>query len=90
MTSLFYTQNTVFGGKMNEIEKEIERNETLKEVQQLLIKQTEKGLLKYGRSVEPDALTSIEWLTHMQEEMLDGLIYATIAKRKIKELLEGD
>lgn len=75
---------------MNEIEKEIERNETLKEVQQLLIKQTEKGLLKYGHSVEPDALTSIEWLTHMQEEMLDGLIYATIAKRKIKELLEGD
>ena len=74
---------------MSEAEKEIETNETLSEIKQLLIKQTEKGLAKYGHSVRPDELDVEQWLTHMQEEMLDGLVYATIAKQKVRELLKG-
>jgi hypothetical protein len=35
------------------------------------------GELKYGVTLERDDLTEAEWLTHLQEELLDALNYAT-------------
>lgn len=33
------------------------------------------GLKKYGVTMEREDLTDIEWLTHLQEELLDGAVY---------------
>ena len=33
------------------------------------------GLKKYGVTMEREDLTNIEWLTHLQEELLDGAVY---------------
>ena len=35
----------------------------------------EVGLKKYGVTMEREDLTNIEWLTHLQEELLDGAVY---------------
>tara|TARA_R110002012_G_scaffold125464_2_gene276974 strand:+ start:6388 stop:6585 length:198 start_codon:yes stop_codon:yes gene_type:complete len=35
----------------------------------------EVGLAKYGVTMEREDLTRIEWLTHLQEELLDGAVY---------------
>ena len=35
----------------------------------------EVGHKKYGVTMEREDLTNIEWLTHLQEELLDGAVY---------------
>lgn len=40
------------------------------------IKERQKvGLKKYGKSVADNPLSTLEWLNHLQEELLDGAIY---------------
>jgi hypothetical protein len=42
-----------------------------------------KGEAKYGTTMDRNDLSIQEWLTHLQEELLDGAIYI----QKLKELL---
>jgi hypothetical protein len=42
-----------------------------------------KGEAKYGTTMERGDLSIQEWLTHLQEELLDGAVYV----QKLKELL---
>ena len=42
-----------------------------------------KGESKYGTTMERGDLSIQEWLTHLQEELLDGAVYI----QKLKELL---
>ena len=35
----------------------------------------EVGEKKYGTTMERDDLTPIEWLTHLQEELMDACVY---------------
>ena len=41
-----------------------------------------KGETKYGTTMERGDLSIQEWLTHLQEELLDGAVYI----QKLKEL----
>lgn len=68
------------------IQQEIENNEILSEVQALLVSQTEKGIVKYGKTVTTNALTVEEWIEHLQQELLDGLVYSTAIKQIVSEL----
>ena len=34
-----------------------------------------KGKLKYGTTMERDDLTLMEWLQHLQEELMDAVVY---------------
>lgn len=68
---------------------EIKNNPVLSAVMDKFIQQTEKGLVKYGHSVNPDELSEIQWIDHFQEEMIDAFIYSEIFKQKLKELEES-
>lgn len=35
----------------------------------------DKGWHKYGKSMERHDLSLIEWLTHLQEELMDATVY---------------
>ena len=35
----------------------------------------EKGKEKYGTTMERDDLTFIEWIQHLQEELMDAVVY---------------
>lgn len=61
----------------------MEYNETLRNVEALLRKQTEKGFRKYGVVVEPDRLTDVQWIDHAMEELIDTLVYLQCLKEKL-------
>lgn len=43
----------------------------------------EKGLQKYGVTCERGDLSISEWLTHLQEELMDAAVYIEKAKYEI-------
>jgi hypothetical protein len=44
----------------------------------------EEGLRKYGVNTERTDLTSLEWLQHLQEELMDGAVYIEKLKKELK------
>lgn len=45
----------------------------------------EVGKLKYGTTMERDDLTLIQWLQHLQEELMDAAVYVEKLKGEIGE-----
>ena len=45
------------------------------------------GLNKYGTNTERTDLDTLEWLQHLQEELMDGAVYIERLKGDVKELL---
>lgn len=68
------------------IEDEILANPVLREVRDLLENQTAKGLAKYGNTVNPSDYSTIEWIEHARQELMDELVYLTVLKQKLEEL----
>ena len=66
----------------------VEENVVLNNVQQLLKNQTEKGLKKYGHTVNPDNLDFDSWVNHACEELIDLLVYLQCLKEKHKNMIE--
>lgn len=64
---------------------EINKNAVLSEVLGVLVSQTEKGLKKYGNSVNPNEYSTIEWIQHAIEEHADAIVYLTVLKNKLVE-----
>lgn len=46
-------------------------------------KRSERGLEKYGTTLDRNDLTNLEWLQHLQEELMDATLY--IEKLKDEE-----
>lgn len=44
----------------------------------------ETGKKKYGVTMEREDLTFLEWIQHLQEELLDAAVYAEKLKEEIK------
>ena len=45
----------------------------------------EQGLIKYGVNTERNDLTTLEWLQHLQEELMDASVYIEKLKNEMKE-----
>jgi hypothetical protein len=45
---------------------------------------SETGIKKYGRTLDRDDLSFIDWLNHLQEELMDATLY--IEKLKMKQV----
>lgn len=52
---------------------------------ELVKKQSDKGLKKYGCPVNPDALPPEEWIQHLKEELADALVYITALEHHLKK-----
>ena len=44
----------------------------------------EEGLLKYGVNTDRNDLTTLEWLQHLQEELMDASVYIEKLKNEMK------
>ena len=42
---------------------------------------SERGIKKYGRTLDRDDLSILDWLNHLQEELMDATLYI----EKLKE-----
>lgn len=63
----------------------INQNAILTQVLDKLITQTNKGIEKYGETVNPDSYETIEWIDHAIEESIDHIVYLTVLKQKMIE-----
>ena len=45
----------------------------------------EEGLLKYGVNTERTDLSTLQWLQHLQEELMDATVYIEKLKNEMKE-----
>ena len=50
----------------------------------------EEGLRKYGVNTERVDLTPLEWLQHLQEELMDASVYIEKLKNELKEKQKKD
>lgn len=51
-------------------------------VSNMLKSRMEAGYKKYGVTTERDDLTTLQWLVHLQEELLDAAIYVEALKQR--------
>jgi tRNA A37 threonylcarbamoyladenosine biosynthesis protein TsaE len=47
-------------------------------------KRSERGLEKYGTTLDRNDLTHVEWLQHLQEELMDAALYIEKLKDETK------
>ena len=59
------------------------------EILSRLLKQTVKGVKKYGDPVLHDNLTAVEWIDHAIDENVDQIVYLTALKHKLLAAEEG-
>lgn len=52
-------------------------------IKMMIDAQHQKGLNKYGQTVDDAKLTDVEWIKHAQEEIIDMLVYL----EKLKDTL---
>ena len=45
---------------------------------------SETGIKKYGRTLDRDDLSFIDWLNHLQEELMDATLYLSRIKKEIE------
>ena len=45
----------------------------------------QQGLSKYGVNTERTDLSTLEWLQHLQEELMDGAVYIEKLKKELRE-----
>jgi hypothetical protein len=55
----------------------------VEEVIDLFRKRSEQGLKKYGTTLDRDDLSESEWIQHLQEELMDAILYLTKLKNTI-------
>ena len=52
-------------------------------------KRSKVGIEKYGQTMEREDLSTLDWLQHLQEEMMDATLYIESLKRKYRLLTTG-
>ena len=70
-------QKDILTNKKNNMDQNVENV-----VSQLRARE-ERGLSKYGVNTERTDLSTLEWLQHLQEELMDGAVYIEKLKNEI-------
>ena len=52
-----------------------------------ILKRAEFGAKKYGVTMQDEVLSTLEWLNHLQQELMDGAVYV---EKLIQALSEKD
>lgn len=58
----------------------------VKELREILLERSERGIKKYGLTLDREDLDLKEWLNHLLEEQLDAALYTLRAIKKLEEL----
>jgi len=57
-----------------------------KNIIDIINKQENKGIDKYGVTVDDNNLEPIEWINHLQEELVDALFYLEQIKSREQQM----
>ena len=58
--------------------KQFKRDIHIEAVRQKMLERSQRGLIKYGVSLERDDLSTLDWLRHAQEEAMDLAAYLQV------------
>ena len=47
-------------------------------------KRSEAGMLKYNTTLDRTDLSTLDWITHLQDELMDAILYVERLKKEIK------
>ena len=70
--------------RMKDKEKRKIMDKNVENVIKQLRDREEEGLRKYGVNTERTDLTTLQWLQHLQEELMDASVYIEKLKNEIK------
>ena len=48
-------------------------------------KRSSKGIAKYGTTLSDNPLSTLEWLEHLQEELMDATLYIERLKKEMND-----
>ena len=57
----------------------------VKTVVEAFLKRSNDGLEKYGTSLAREDLSTLEWLNHAQEELMDAVLYIERLKKNFEK-----
>ena len=66
------------------------RDPVVQRVVQKFVSRSDIGFAKYGVTLEQDPSKMFEWLNHLQEELMDAVLYLQKAKEVYSTDLEED
>ena len=73
------------------MKKEIEfRDPVVRRVVDKFVSRSDVGFAKYGVTLEQDPSNMFEWLNHLQEELMDAVLYLQKAKEVYTTDLQED
>ena len=73
------------------MKQEIEfRDPVVKRVVNKFVSRSDVGFEKYGITLEDDSSKMFEWLNHLQEELMDAVLYIQKAKEVYTEDIQED
>lgn len=59
----------------------------VEEVRKMLFDRMQRGYLKYGTTTERSDLNMLDWIQHLQEELLDAAVYCEALKSNLKKTM---
>ena len=62
------------------------RDNILERVLTRFKERSETGIKKYGVTLDRNDLSSLEWLIHLQEELMDATLYIERLKKELEHL----
>jgi len=68
---------------------EQERDRVVEQVKDNFTKRSETGIAKYGTTLERGDLSLLDWLNHLQEELMDATLYIQKLKNELDQNPNG-
>jgi hypothetical protein len=59
------------------------KDKIVQEIKDKFEKRSQLGIKKYGTTLERDDLTAEEWVNHLQDELMDAILYLQRLKHDI-------
>ena len=63
----------------------MEKDTIVKSVVDKYKQRSEVGIKKYNKTMDRDDLSLLDWLTHLQEELMDATLYVEKLKQEFKK-----
>jgi hypothetical protein len=81
------TKNSDLGirGEHPEVRTILKTDTVVDSIVDSFISRAAKGKIKYGSTLDRQDLSTLEWIRHAQEELMDGILYL----EKLKKTLGG-
>lgn len=66
------------------------KDQNVEAVRQKLLDRSQVGIVKYGCTTDREDLSLIDWLTHLQEELMDASVYLEAAIKNERNRLPDE